>query len=219
MTVDCPVEPLRERVNRGKARWLKRVMYNSLATSTEKCLAFAISDHLNCVTLDAWPGLPLIATRLGFKHVRTVQRAAYGLEENGLLVVAHFGGQWRFAPVFLPGDDVKEVAESGHSRPRRADIDVPESFLSILFKSVSRGPSEVRRGQEAPAASVRWPGRGAVEIKVADWLGPDGMELLGRLGALDDSHVDRLCRAFAAGMLTERELAAARLAAAQVRIR
>jgi len=56
-------------------------------------------------------------------------------------------------------------------------------------------------------------------MKVAEWLGPDGLELLGRLGALNDRIVERLCRAFAAGMLTERERAAARLAAKQARAR
>jgi hypothetical protein len=34
-----PTESLRDRVNRAKARWLKRVMYDSPATSTQKCFA------------------------------------------------------------------------------------------------------------------------------------------------------------------------------------
>src|SRR4051812_449650 len=49
-------EPLYKQVARAKARWLRRIMYGSVATSTEKCFAYAVADHLNCVTLDAWPG-------------------------------------------------------------------------------------------------------------------------------------------------------------------
>ena len=47
--------PLVETVNRMKARWLKRVMYETDVSSTAKCLAYAVSDHLNCVSLDCWP--------------------------------------------------------------------------------------------------------------------------------------------------------------------
>ena len=41
------------------------------------------------------------------------------------------------------------------------------------------------------------------------------MEVLARLAAIDDAIVDRLCRAWAKGVLGERDLAAARLAAEQ----
>jgi hypothetical protein len=48
-------------------------------------------------------------------------------------------------------------------------------------------------------------------------LGDGGIELLFKLGAIDDAIVERLCRAHAAGALGERELIAARLAAQQAR--
>jgi hypothetical protein len=48
-------------------------------------------------------------------------------------------------------------------------------------------------------------------------LGPDGMKVLEILNELDDRIVDRLCGAYVEGMLGERELAAARLAAEQGR--
>ena len=44
-------ETLRTCVNRAKARWLKRVMYKSTASSTGKCFAYSVADHLNCVAL------------------------------------------------------------------------------------------------------------------------------------------------------------------------
>jgi hypothetical protein len=48
-------------------------------------------------------------------------------------------------------------------------------------------------------------------------LGDEGIEVLARLGAIDDSIIERLCRSYAAGALGPRELIAARLAAEQVR--
>src|SRR5437588_8825339 len=74
-------EPLFTRVARAKARWLRRVMYGTVATSTEKCFAYAVADHLNCVTLDAWPGQARLAQLLGFKSVKTIQRAAAALQK------------------------------------------------------------------------------------------------------------------------------------------
>jgi hypothetical protein len=59
--------------------------------------------------------------------------------------------------------------------------------------------------------------RGAVEIKVAETLGAGGLEMLARFAAIDDAIVERLCRAYASGLLGDREIAAARLAAQQIR--
>jgi hypothetical protein len=48
-------ESLRTRVNRAKARWLKRVMYQTPASSTGKCFAYSVVDHLNCSRWIAGP--------------------------------------------------------------------------------------------------------------------------------------------------------------------
>jgi hypothetical protein len=54
-------------------------------------------------------------------------------------------------------------------------------------------------------------------MQLAAMLGKNGMSILGRLASYDDAIVDRLCRAHAERRLGERELAAARLAAEQMR--
>src|SRR4029077_16909568 len=86
-TTNQVVETLYQRVSRMRARWLKRVMYSSDASSTEKCLAYAVFDHLNCVTLDCWPAQRRLAELLGFESVKTIQRAAAGPEDKGRLVL------------------------------------------------------------------------------------------------------------------------------------
>jgi len=211
-------EPLVERVNRAKARWLKRVMYESSATSTQKTFAYAVSDHLYCVTLDCWPALPKLARRLGFLTVKTMHRAARGLELRRFLIIRQVGSLYRFAPVFLPSDEDNIVSDGGQPRPKNPDKNVHESFLSILLESDSSRPADGSHRAGSAQSTSQWKQRGAIEIKVAEWLGPDGMELLSRLAAIDDTIVDRLCKAYAANVLTDRERGAARLAAEQVRL-
>ena len=105
------VESLSDQVSRAKARWLKRVMYDSDASSSEKCFAYAVFDHLNCVTLDCWPGQPRLAQLLNFKSVKTIQRAAFGLEAaSACLSIRRIGrGAYRYAPVFFPSDEDKII--------------------------------------------------------------------------------------------------------------
>ncbi len=210
-------EPLIERVNRAKARWLKRVMYESPANSTEKCLAYAVADYLNCVTLDAWPSLHTLSRRLGFMNVKTLHRAARGLEKKKLLTIERVDRTWRLAPVFMSSDEDKVVARAGQSRARSADKNVQESYLSIrLTESSSTGrPKEEKQGDDAYERFRRR--RGEIEVKVAQLLGPDGIDVLWQLATIGDHVVDRLCRACHDGVLTDRELEAARLAAKYVR--
>jgi hypothetical protein len=216
---DGAVEPLYRRAARAKARWLQRVMYQSLASSTEKCFAYAVADHLNCVTLDAWPSQTRVAQHLGFKCTKTVQRAAGGLAALDMLVVRTCGQHYvRYAPVFLPCDEDKDtfVRPSGQIGPSRRDTDVHESLLLIHPKlSDPTGSSEGSKHTRRNRAPFRRSQRGAIEIKVAAMLGDEGMEILSRLGSIDDTIIDRLCRAHVAGALGERELLAARLAAKQ----
>jgi hypothetical protein len=213
-------ETLYKRVARAKARWLRRVMYGTIATSTEKCFAYAVAEHLNCVTLDAWPGKTRLAQLLGFKSVKTIQRGARGLEALSVLVVkCHGRSLFRYAPVFLPGDEDKNVPKAGQTWPTMRDTNVRESLLvihinsSIPSKREFDGNNSDQLGQHRYRSSER----GAIEVKIAAMLGSDGMEVLFRLGAVDDAIIERLCRAHATGALGERELIAARLAAEQLR--
>jgi hypothetical protein len=213
-------ETLYRRVARAKARWLRRVMYASVATSTEKCFAYAVAEHLNCVTLDAWPGQLRLVQLLGFKSAKTIQRAARSLEDLAVLTVFRSRKNfYRYAPVFLPGDEDKIVPAKGQTGAVRTDTDVPESLLlihinpSVPSKRLSDKSEEVQSGE----FRYRRTERGAIEVKIAAMLGDDGIEVLARLGAIDDWLIERLCRAYAAGALGPRELIAARLAAEQVR--
>jgi hypothetical protein len=210
---------LNNRVNRAKARWLKRVMYASAATSTQKCFAYAVADHLNCVTLDCWPAQGTLARLLRAKSVKTVQRAARGLEALGLVAIrprSNGKAGYRYAPVFLPGDEDNSGPAAGHPCPDDPDSNGGESFLEIHKKSFSTAAQakNARQGVQsnAPFAPSQ---RGAIEIQVAERLGGNGMDILSRLASIDDAIVDRLCRAHAGGVLGERDLAAARLAAEQ----
>jgi hypothetical protein len=214
-------ETLSDQVNRAKARWLKRVMYESVATSTQKCFAYSIADHLNCVTMDCWAGQPRFARLLGRQSIKTVQRAAGSLARLELLKFSRCGkakSSWRYAPVFLASDWDQFVAKGGQPCPGLGDRNVRQSFLEIQLRSFSTAADDKRPVQGHPQ---RFPykraERGSIEVKVAEMLGQDGMKVLGVLSALDDLIVDRLCGAYVEGMLGERELAAARLAAEQVR--
>lgn len=192
-------------------------MYGSVSTSTEKCLAYSITDHLNCVTLDCWPSQSRLAELLGLRSVKTVQRAARGLEAQGYLTIKRAGrNSYRYAPVFLPGDEDKFVPASGQPRPSHPDRNVSESSLPIHSKSSDPTKTAVRESaSERHALPYNRKMRGAIELQIADRLGPGGMDILARLYAIDEGIVDRLCRAQADGRLGDRELVAARLAAEQ----
>lgn len=205
-------------VARMKARWLRRVIYGSAASSSQKCFAYAVFDHLNCVTLDCWPSQERLAKLLGFVSVKTVQRAAQGLEDLHLLTISGGGRKgYRYAPIFLPEDEDNPVPSSGRIRPVLPDKSVSESFLRIR---PNRPASTAAKEEQLRDLGFDYQPRqrGAIELQIAERLGANGMEILGKLSALDDWIVERLCRAHAAGQLGEREINAARLAADQVRL-
>jgi hypothetical protein len=60
--------------------------------------------------------------------------------------------------------------------------------------------------------------RGGWEIKLAEALGTNGQDIVETLSLIDDSAIDRLCRALAEGILGDREIEGARLAAFQARL-
>jgi hypothetical protein len=214
------LDGLFERVARAKARWLQRVMYQTPVTSTEKCLAYAIADHLNCVTLDCWPAQVRLAKLLGLKSTKSIKRAAQGLVQHGVLKIqVSKRGACRYAPIFLDGDEDATVRPKRNACPSDADMDVSESYLSIrpTISSPTREAAEQRQIEARSSSNYKRQHRGSIEIELASLLGPNGFEMLSRLSAVDDRIVERLCRSLVDGRLGERELAATRLAASQVR--
>jgi hypothetical protein len=209
-----PAESLAECVSRAKAKWLKRVMYHPATTSTERCFAYVVCDHLNAASLDCWPSQERVIKLLGFKAVKTISRVAAKLERRGLLKVTRIGVGCRYAPVFNSDEQDITVPSSGHPNPPSTDANVRESLLPIQSKSSARVAASERRG----VGEYEPKQRGAVEMKVAALLGVDGVDLLFRLSQLDPAIIDRLCRAYSLGALGERELSAIRLAAEQVMI-
>lgn len=206
------VESLSVAVSRAKARWLKRVMFESAATDVQKCFAYVVFDHLNCVTLSCWPTQERVAQLLGKESPKSVQRAANGLVTLKLLEIRKGSdGKRHYAPVFLPSDWDNNDNRNGQACPRPADKNVQESSLSNP-PQVS-APTTTR--SFVPASYDRRQ-RGALEVRLAAKFGSDGLDVLAKLAKYQDGTVDRLCSAEAAGSLTERDLAAARLAAEQM---
>jgi hypothetical protein len=191
------------------------------ATSTEKCFAYLIADKLKCVTLDCWPGQETLAALLSRRSVKTVIRAAEGLERRGFITIKpRVEGEpgYRYAPVFVPDDQYENVRASRQSCPSSEDMDVGESSLDIHLKESLAPSSPISGGRRSgqPNKAYNRAQRGGLEATVAELFGTDGWNVLERLSKLDDRIVDRLCRACFEGSLSQRDLSAARLAAKQM---
>jgi hypothetical protein len=213
-------EGLVEWVSRRKHRWLRRVMYDPQVSSTETRLAFIVVDHLNCVTLDAWPSQSRIAAGLGRESIKTVSRAALGLVKRGYLRVTRgVQGSCRYAPIFLPEDEDKIVVSRRQKCPTEPDKNVEESYLGIplseSYPTAAANGAVGKRSDRGEAVYDRRQ-RGRYETEVARLLGNGGFEILARLSEYDDAWIERLCRAYAKGELGPREVDAARLAASQL---
>ena len=207
-------ESLAVSASRAKARWLKRVMFESQATNAQKCFAYIVFDHLNCVTLDCWPNQERIAQLLGKNCTKSAQRAAKGLQALGLLLIrSGSDGKHHYAPIFLASDWNKNDGTGGQTRPHSQDNNVQESLLSNPPQESTLTTPRLTRAD--PAYDRRQ--RGRWEIALEQRLGQDGLNLLSKIATHDDAAVDRLCRALATNSLTQRDLSAARLAAEQMR--
>jgi hypothetical protein len=212
-------DSLDQKAKRAKARWLRRVM-RSDATSTAKCFAYQIVDSLNCVTLDSWLAQETLARRLSVRSVKTVVRAARELQSLGFIQIrppARKAG-CRYAVIFAAEDEYKNVHPSRHSCPQTEDTNGRESSSGILSKESLAQTRSAERERESYQSRKNYnkAERGALEMQVAKLLGPNGLNILGRLSHLDDRIVDRLCQSHFDGSLSKRDLEAARLAANQV---
>lgn len=213
---------LSARVTRWKMLWLDSVMGDARLNSTQKCIAYAIASHLNCVTLDCWPSHERLADRLNIKSSKTIQRGLLVLESYSIIAIIRPRGKHascRYAPIFGPVDKDKPVLKRGHLRSSDKDANVHQSYLEIPGESFSTGCQEGHAGALPRISPPPYPAaeRGRLEIRLASLLGANGMDVLATLSAISDSSVDRLCRALHHNELTEREVEAARLAAWQAR--
>jgi hypothetical protein len=205
-------ETLTERVSRWKHRWLKRVMFDLRTSSSEKCFAYVVVDHLNCVTLDCWPSQILVADKFGWS-TKTVHRVSLALDRHShLRITRNTHGSYRYAPLFKPDDVDKSGDASGQRCPAIPDRNVDQSSLGILINQ----SSPITPAVNVISSRYEMSRRGLYERELAQRLGNNGFEVLDRLSEFDDAIVERLCRAHADGELGERELLAARLAAEQM---
>ena len=118
----------------------------------------------------------------------------------------------------MPGDEDKIVPSAGHSSPADPDKNVSESFLVIQPNSSDSTEVATKESHRGQLRSIyERCQRGSIEIKLAEMLGANGLDVLTRLAKIDDAIVERLCRAYSSGLVGERELIAARLAAEQAR--
>ena len=207
------IKSWRDTVTRARARWLKRIVYDPTITSTEKCFAYIVFDHLNCITLDSWQSPRRSAELLG-KSIKTCQRAAQSLEQRGLLVIRlDRKNLHRYTPVFLVDDLDSVVPKEDSSGCQMWTLLSMNPILSIHAKPPTPTAAD---GIKAPKSQYDRRCRGQIELQLIEKLGHGGADMLARLSAFDDAIVDRLCRAHVFGFLGEAELAAARLAAAQM---
>jgi hypothetical protein len=212
-----PQESLSKRFARAKARWLRRAMY-SAAKPIERNFAFVIADHANCVTEDAWPGQDTIA-RLLCCSTKTVRRAMEALENLQLLAVRRSsirGASPRYSPVFIPDDWDTDGQDLRHPWSVKVDRDVQQSSSSIHISSPSPTRGRANEIKVKQTSDYRRSQRGKWEAELSKWLGPDGLEILGKLSMISDGIVENLCRAACNGEVGPRELEAARLAAKQL---
>jgi Helix-turn-helix domain len=210
-------ESLHRRVARCKGRWLKRAML-STASPAQKVFAFFVFDHLNCVTLDAWPSQETIAEYMHCS-TKTVRRAAEGLQAISLIHIRRvrvLNHRPRYAPVFTADDWDTGVPPDGQRRAKEADGGVQESTLGI---HINKSTSTDRQAKPNDPARYRQAERGRWELELIEALGSGGQEMVETLSLIDDVSIDRLCRSLAEGNLGEREIEDARLAVLQARFR
>jgi hypothetical protein len=206
--------------NSDKFRWLNSVCSDPAVSSTSFRVAYAIADHLNKTTRNAWPSQQRIARRFGC-HQKTVQRAIKELEGLGWLKVRRrrdglTSNRYEIAWPFGTQDDDKPVetaTNDGNSLVQQSDQECPggggkndpQSYSSKLPRIFSRSASEEKR-------YPRFIDRGNYEQQIVARLGTDGHSILNELEDMDPRTVERMCRAQQRGVLTQLDLDAARLA-------
>jgi hypothetical protein len=209
--------------NRLREEWLKRVMMIGALIPSHRVIAYFMTDSLNWATMDSWLSHQTMANLAGIS-TKTVQRTTSLMEDKKLMAVYRREGSshpLRYAPVYLVETILDtEGPRTGHWCQPGVDTDVHQSILVIPFESsVDDGlPREENKGDTVRThLSFNLAERGCLETKVAPLLG--GIDVLGRLAAIHDDIVTRICEAYVSGHLGDRQIKAAKLAAKQTQIR
>lgn len=175
-------------------------------------IAYAIADHLNSVSGEAWPSVARIANKLCVS-TKTVRRCIRELERVGLLKVTRPTGRTRtnrYRTTFPPTvTDVRSKGDrpdipgqkSGQPRPENADMDVTQSYLENLPKSYLKPATEEE--------GIPLRDQGTYEMEIIRRLGADGAEILDQLGLENPKALTALCRAQKRANLSDQELKAA----------
>jgi hypothetical protein len=156
----------------------------SAASPAQKVFAFFVFDHLNCVTLDAWPSQETVAKYMCCS-TKTVRRAAEGLQALSLIQIRRarpLNYRPRYAPVFTPEDWDANVPADGQRRADEADNSVQESTLGIHIKQ-STSTGRRAKAQIGDNGRYKPAQRGGWEIKLAEALGTNGQDIVETLSS------------------------------------
>jgi hypothetical protein len=195
----------------NKMRWLNSVMYDCGVSAMSCCTAYAIADHLNSVSGDAWPSIERIANKLCVS-TKTVRRSIRELERHGLLQVSRPSGRTRtnrYRPNLPPtvndaprGNNRPDNPEQkgGHFRLKKPDRHVSQSYLENLLTSYTKPETDESR------TLLR--DQGTYELRLTRRLGASGTEMLEQLAFENPRALTALCLAEKRGDLSDRELQA-----------
>lgn len=117
------------------------------------------------------------------------------LEKLQLLAVRRSsirGASPRYSPVFIPDDWDTDGQDLRHPWSVKVDKDVQQSSSSIHISLPSPTRGRANEMKVKPTSDYRRSQRGKWEAELSKWLGPDGLEILGKLSLISDGIVENL---------------------------
>jgi Helix-turn-helix domain len=208
--------------NREKMQWLNAISLECEVNPTAFRVAYLIADHQNRVTGFAWPSRARLAGKICLSS-RSIQRAVVQLEKLEWLAVdrqRERSNRYRMSwppgrkpsapPRDAEGED-KTVQDERQGCLRGEDKTVRQSYLNKYPKTFSS-----RLGVGKPGK--RFSDQGRYESEIIRRFGPEMVEVLQKLNAVDPTTVERLCRMAQDGTLMSSDILSARLAAAQCQV-
>lgn len=208
---------------RRRLRTVDRLMADNRLTPSARVVGYEIFRRVNRVTGDAWPAQRTIAGAVGL-NIKTVKRAVTELRRAGYFRARRDGRFNRYTPTLdAEQGELPVERESHHEQGTKTGLDrgqkraVPPhrigdkngpqypSSRTPLRTPAPYEPLREQRGDEILERKA---------IELFDRTGTDGFEVVSRLHELQDGQPRlRLFRLIRDGQVTERDLAAAKLAA------